>query len=149
MGASMHKIQVQLKSFSAANRLSHHYSGVCKNIHGHNYDIAITIGAETLDEFGFVMDFTAVKDLCNNWIQDNWDHSVIVNADDVTWLEFLQKEKQKYFLLPENLTSSSENLAKYAFEEFSKIIAEHKQGAKLLQVEICETRNCKAIYSKS
>ncbi len=140
----MYKIQVKLKSFCSANRLREPYRGACNNLHGHNYAIAITLGAKQLDECGFVMDFSKVKELCNNWLAQHWDHGVILNENDATLLEFLKQEKQKYFLLPENMQPSSENMAKYAFEEFSKMI----QQAELLQVEIWETKNCKAIYEK-
>lgn len=140
----MYKIQVKLKSFCVANRLGEPYRGVCNNLHGHNYAIAIILGSKELDEFGFVMDFTKVKELCNNWLEQHWDHGVILNENDAPLLEFLKQEKQKYFLLPNNLPTSSENLAKYAFDEFSKMI----QQAELLKVEIAETKDCIAIYEK-
>ena len=144
----MYKIQIQLDIFSAANRLTHHYNGACKNLHGHNYDIAITLGAKQLDEFGFVMDFCKVKKLCNDWIEQHWDHVVILDAEDTTLLEFLKQEKQKYFLLPINMPASCENLTKYAFTEFTKIIAQKYPQVQVLKVEIWETKHFKAIYEK-
>jgi 6-pyruvoyltetrahydropterin/6-carboxytetrahydropterin synthase len=144
----MYKIQIQLDNFSASHRHNHHYSGICKNLHGHNYDIAIKLGAQQLDEFGFVMDFCKVKELCNNWLEQHWDHGVILSAKDTTLLEFLQQEKQKYFLLPENMPPSCENLTKYAFEEFTKMISQENSQAQVLRVEIWETKHFKAIYEK-
>jgi len=145
----MYKIQIQLDSFSAAHRQSHHYSGLCKNLHGHNYKIRITLRAEQLDEFGFVMDFCQVKELCNSWIEKNWDHGVILNEDDISLLEFLKQEQQKYFLLPKNTQPSCENLTKYAFEQFVKIIANNNQQVEVIQVEIWETNDFKAIYESN
>jgi 6-pyruvoyltetrahydropterin/6-carboxytetrahydropterin synthase len=140
----MYKIQVKLKSFCVANRLRDPYKGACNNLHGHNYAITITLGAKKLDEYGFVMDFSKVKELCNNWLEQHWDHGVILNAQDTTLLKFLKQDKQKYFLLPGNMQPSSENLAKYAFDEFSKMI----QQAELLKIEIAETTDSIAIYEK-
>ncbi len=144
----MYKIQIQLDDFSASHRHNHHYSGICRNLHGHNYEIAVTIAATPLDEFGFVMDFCEVKKLCNGWIQEHWDHGVILNAGDATLLNFLRQEKQKYFLLPENMPPSCENLAQYAFTELNKIIANKNQQVQIIKVEIWETKHFKAAYEK-
>ena len=82
----MYKIRIQLKSFSAAHRLLNYHADKCSNLHGHNYDISVTLGAKQLNKFGFVMDFRQVKELCNDWVDKYWDHAVILNKDDVTLL---------------------------------------------------------------
>jgi len=144
----MYKIRIQLKSFSAAHRLLNYHADKCSNLHGHNYDISVTLGAKQLNKFGFVMDFRQVKELCNDWVDKYWDHAVILNKDDVTLLEFLQKEQQKFFLLANEDSTSVENLAKYAFMQLTEIIEQEDKQIKLLQVEISETENCTAIYAK-
>lgn len=144
----MHKIRIQLKSFSAAHRLRNYHTNKCCNLHGHNYDISVTLGAKQLNEFGFVMDFRRVKELCNDWVEKYWDHAVIVDEKDITLLKFLQKEQQKIFLLPNKHLTSVENLAKYAFMQLTKIIEQEDKQIKLLQVEISETEKCIAIYAK-
>ena len=144
----MYKIQVKLNDFSAANRLSQHYNGACKNLHGHNYEVTVTIAAPQLDEFGFVVDFCKVRELFNNWIEQHWDHTVIVSEQDSALLEFVKQDQQKYFLFPNSQPPSVENLTKYAFEEFTKIIAQENPQVELLQVAIGESKGCKAIYEK-
>lgn len=144
----MYKIRIRLKSFSAAHRLLNYHADKCSNLHGHNYDISVTLGAEQLNEFGFVMDFRQVKELCNDWVEKHWDHAVILNEDDSTLLEFLKREQQKIFLLPNKRPTSVENLAKYAFTQLTEIIEQEDKQIKLLQVEISETENCTAIYAK-
>ena len=144
----MYKIRIQLKSFSAAHRLLNYHADKCSNLHGHNYDISVTLGAKQLNKFGFVMDFRQVKELCNDWVDKYCDHAVILNKDDVTLLEFFQKEQQKFFLLANEDSTSVENLAKYAFMQLTEIIEQEDKQIKLLQVEISETENCTAIYAK-
>jgi 6-pyruvoyltetrahydropterin/6-carboxytetrahydropterin synthase len=144
----MHKIRIQLKSFSAAHRLRNYHADKCSNLHGHNYNISVTLGTKQLNEFGFVMDFRRVKELCNDWIEKYWDHAVILNENDSALLGFLKREQQKFFLLPNECPTSVENLAKYAFTQLTKIIEQANKQIKLLQVEISETENCTAIYAK-
>ncbi len=144
----MYKIRIKLKSFSAAHRLRNYHADKCSNLHGHNYDISVTLGAEQLNKFGFVMDFRRVKELCNDWVERHWDHAVIVDENDRTLLDFLQKDKQKFFLLQNKHLTSVENLAKYAFTQLTEIIEQEDKRIKLLQVEISETEKCIAIYEK-
>ncbi|KPJ68180.1 MAG: hypothetical protein AMJ43_01910 [Coxiella sp. DG_40] len=144
----MYKIRVKLKSFSAAHRLRKYHTDRCSNLHGHNYDISVVLGTKRLNEFGFVMDFRRVKELCNNWVEKHWDHVVILDENDSTLLEFLKREQQKFFLLPNEYPTSAENLAKYAFIQLAEIIDREDKQIKLLQVEISETKNCTAIYAE-
>ena len=59
----------------------HRHDGHCAFIHGHNWSIAITFGATTLDENGFVVDFGKLKFL-ERWIDEHLDHACVFNADD-------------------------------------------------------------------
>lgn len=144
-------IKQQLKGFSAAHRLLSEYKGECNNLHGHNYAVEVTIGADKLDNRGFVVDFNEVKNLCDPWIKENLDHSVIVNENDNGLLGFVKNSKQKHYVISVN--SSVENLVKMVFEKLNQIIEEHslKQGKKirLISVQIWETQNSSAVYEKN
>ncbi len=59
----------------------HRHDGHCALIHGHNWSIAITFGAEALDENGFVVDFGKLKFL-ERWIDEHLDHACVFNAED-------------------------------------------------------------------
>ena len=47
------------------------YDGKCKNVHGHSYNIEITVGSNVLDDLGMVVDFGVLKKICEDWIKEN------------------------------------------------------------------------------
>ena len=71
--------------FEAAHAL-YSYDGKCKNIHGHNYNLFVTvIGVPLKDDsnpkYGMVMDFGDLKKIVNSEIVDKFDHSIIFNKN--------------------------------------------------------------------
>ena len=82
----MTKIRITKKfRFEAAHAL-YGYDGKCKNIHGHNYKLFVTvIGSPTSDssnvKFGMVMDFDDLKKIVKAEIIKEFDHSVIFNKN--------------------------------------------------------------------
>lgn len=59
-------------TFDAAHHL-HAYEGKCKSLHGHTYQLVITISG-FLDERGFAVDFQDIKKLYKEVIQNRLDH---------------------------------------------------------------------------
>ncbi len=62
------------------------YDGKCKNIHGHGYQLDVTligepITDETNPKFGMVMDFGDVKKIVNASVVDVFDHGLILNQN--------------------------------------------------------------------
>tara|TARA_X000000950_G_C13825588_1_gene623889 strand:- start:912 stop:1361 length:450 start_codon:yes stop_codon:yes gene_type:complete len=82
----MAKIRITKKfRFEAAHAL-YGYDGKCKNIHGHNYNLFVTvIGVPLKDDsnpkYGMVMDFGDLKKIVNSEIVYKFDHSVIFNKN--------------------------------------------------------------------
>jgi len=82
----MTKIRITKKfRFEAAHAL-YGYDGKCKNIHGHNYKLFVTVvGSPTSDssnvKFGMVMDFDDLKKIVKAEIIKEFDHSVIFNKN--------------------------------------------------------------------
>ena len=66
------------------------YDGMCRNIHGHSYELLVTvIGIPVSDKssvkLGMVMDFGDLKKLVRKCIVDEFDHALILSresADD-------------------------------------------------------------------
>ncbi|MDY6917097.1 MAG: 6-carboxytetrahydropterin synthase QueD [Chloroflexota bacterium] len=46
--------------FDAAHYLRG-YQGKCENVHGHRYEVVVTVRAERLDDIGLACDFTVIK----------------------------------------------------------------------------------------
>jgi 6-pyruvoyltetrahydropterin/6-carboxytetrahydropterin synthase len=59
------------------------YDGLCRNIHGHTYELKVTIaGNPIVDEkspkLGMVMDFGDLKRIVKEEIVDRYDHSLVL-----------------------------------------------------------------------
>lgn len=106
--------------FCAGHRL-YQYNGACSNIHGHNYRVEITIAGEP-DELGMVLDFKTIKATIGKWLDENWDHALLLNKDDPLIID------TKTFRTDGNPTA--EYMARYLFDKF-----------KLYKVKVWETED--------
>jgi 6-pyruvoyltetrahydropterin/6-carboxytetrahydropterin synthase len=93
------------------HRLSQH-SGLCKNIHGHNLKIQISIKCETLNDNYMVLDFSELKNIVNRILQ-NWDHTLLLNITDKTYYDTLKDMTRTYLVDGE---PTAENLCFYLFK---------------------------------
>jgi 6-pyruvoyltetrahydropterin/6-carboxytetrahydropterin synthase len=61
--------------FDAAHNL-YGYPGECRELHGHTWDVEVTVAGEQLDELGIVYDFKRLKaDLAS--VLDAYDHAYL------------------------------------------------------------------------
>ncbi|MCR9013876.1 6-carboxytetrahydropterin synthase QueD [Aquiflexum gelatinilyticum] len=78
-------------SFEAAHRISN-YQGSCSRVHGHSYKIQITVTGKEIGEDDMLIDFKVLKDLVNESVIRQFDHSFILqrnakNINDFSLLE--------------------------------------------------------------
>lgn len=66
----------------------------CSRMHGHTYTVEVQLTSDTVDDVGMVMDYGLLAPV-KNWLDAHLDHRVL---NDV---------------LPDNLTPTAENLARY------------------------------------
>jgi 6-pyruvoyltetrahydropterin/6-carboxytetrahydropterin synthase len=88
--------------FAAAHNLLH-YQGDCENLHGHNWKVEVTVGARQLDRSGLGIDFKVLKRETKK-VLDHLDH---------TYLNQLPAFQE--------VSPSSENIARYLFEQLAAI----------------------------
>lgn len=60
------------------------YTGACKNIHGHSYQLEVTVtSSQKIDTYilapGFIIDFKELKQLVNSSIIELFDHSLVLS----------------------------------------------------------------------
>lgn len=67
--------------FDAGHRILRHESK-CAHLHGHRYVAEITVKSPELDDKGRVVDFGVIKELIGGWIDENWDHNILLNEQD-------------------------------------------------------------------
>ena len=140
-----HKIEVKVR-FEFAHRLLN-YTGKCNRIHGHTDNVIVTLGADQLNSQGMIVDFGAVKSMVRGFIDDFWDHSIILNNQDplIGVLEALYDGPSSYFAVP--FEPTSENLAKYLFDEIDDM-SFGPASIQVERVEFQETPVNTAIYER-
>lgn len=132
--------------FEAAHRLVQGYPGNCKHIHGHSWNVVITmklLPGSDLNKYGFVRDYADFKQI-KEWVMDNWDHSMLVSCEDKKMLRFLRANDQRHYVFIGNPTS--ENIASTLFSYASKILDDGR--TEVFEVRIKETCTSEAIVRK-
>ena len=142
-------IEKQLKKFSSAHRLTNGYQGKCRNLHGHNYKISVTLCSQQLDQHDLLIDFSIISELFDAYVQDKLDHGIIVSDADEPLLKFARTENQKYYLIDKGRNTSVEVLAQELYLEFTKLLQQDSQvpaSVTLHSVKINETDTAWAAF---
>ena len=113
------------------------YAGKCRYLHGHNGRALIAIESETLDERGMVMDFSEIKDVVSQWIDQQLDHRMILRHDDPL-VKALQEMGEPVYVLDSNPTA--ERIARLVFD------ISHEKGLPVSKVTVWETPSSWATY---
>lgn len=122
----MYKLTIR-RRVSAAHYLRE-YAGDCANLHGHNYNVEITVSGPELDEAGMLMDFGELKSICDT-VLDRYDHTCLNDLE-----EFAER----------NVTS--ENLAAEIFGRVSERL--EAEGIRVSQVKLWETADSAVTYTE-
>ena len=116
------------------------YEGKCKHLHGHNGIAVITIEGESLDNRGMIVDFSDVKKVVSTWIDEQFDHRLLLHKDDPL-LPLLLEYNEPIQALAVNPTA--ENIAKLIFDFVAQ------SGFPVVEVKLWETPSCFAVYKHS
>jgi len=130
--------------FDAGHRVYKH-EGKCSNVHGHRYVVEVSVQAENLDSVGRVIDFSVIKTVCGTWLDENWDHGMILWKDDPiapVWTSNEQLSGHKHWFMTENPTA--ENMAAFLFDHFKELLEQY--SIEIYQIKVYETPNCWAVY---
>jgi 6-pyruvoyltetrahydropterin/6-carboxytetrahydropterin synthase len=124
-------------SFCYGHRLLN-YDGKCRHLHGHNGRAVLTLQTASLDAAGMVVDFSRLKRVVGSWIDENFDHKLLLHRDDPL-LPLLRQQGEPIFVLDVNPTA--ENIARLIFEYAEQ------QGFPVVEVRLWETDTCYATYA--
>lgn len=129
--------------FSMGHKVTGH-ENKCAHLHGHNYRIHFTIQSiDGQDHLGRVVDFSVIKSRLCEWLEDNWDHKMLIYDQEPMLNELINLVPND--IVPVAFNPTAENMAKYLCE----VIAIEQlagTGCALIKCEIEETRKCKATY---
>lgn len=120
----------------AGHRLLAH-EGKCKHLHGHRYAFEITVSAHTLDDVGRIIDFSVIRNKVGAWLDEHWDHGIILQVGDPA-IGFCESEKLKYYELDKPPTA--ENLVAELAAVCKDIF--FGESVQLESIRCWETPNC-------
>jgi len=126
-------------NFEMAHAL-HNYDGPCKNIHGHSYELFVTvIGTpgqdKTSPKDGMVIDFGDLKAIVREQIINRMDHALVINelTPKAHTLE-LQKHYEKVVVTPYQPTTEN-----FLIDFVERIRRQLPAGVELHSMKIRET----------
>ena len=122
----MFEIEID-RSFSAAHQLRG-YDGDCRNLHGHNYEVTVTVQAETINEIGIALDFKKLKAALDQVISP-YDHRNLSELPD-----FRQ------------INPTSEVLARTIYRKMSELL--NDGNVRVARVRVGESSSSRLTYSE-
>jgi 6-pyruvoyltetrahydropterin/6-carboxytetrahydropterin synthase len=122
----MFQVSVE-ETFSSGHALRG-YKGKCENVHGHNYRVQVKLAGPELNDIGLLVDFTEMKRVLRGIIAD-LDHQFLNDLDAF-----------------KIVNPSSENLAKYFYDETQRQLKDLPAGARITEVTVWETDTASAQF---
>lgn len=133
---------VRYHDISCGHRVVGH-EGKCRYLHGHNYRIHFFCQSDYgTDSVGRVVDFGVIKSELCQWLENNWDHRMLIWKEDPI-LSDLLKIDQSIQVVPFNPTA--ENMALHLLTEVCPRLL--PLGVECHQIQVDETRKCSAIVN--
>lgn len=131
--------------FEAAHAI-HHYPGSCANIHGHSYELHVTVQAtQPSDDFlkglGILIDFKELKALVQQGAINALDHKLILSK---AYLAEVNKNFSEDELMVFEVEPTAENLLIFLRNQ---ICAHLPEGIQLTFLKLWETRDAYAEWS--
>lgn len=135
--------------FDAAHRVVGHETK-CKNLHGHRYVVELEASPKApgqLDLIGRVIDFSVLKGVVGKWIDEAWDHNILLNSEDplLKVVDALDPDvfpKHPFVFYKQNPTA--EVMAEFLLGKARDLLAQ--TDVLVTRVRIYETPNCFADY---
>jgi 6-pyruvoyltetrahydropterin/6-carboxytetrahydropterin synthase len=124
----------------------HGYPGSCKNIHGHSYELHVTVASSYhQDEYipapGFVIDFKEIKKLVKAAVVDIFDHKVILSNHFILDKPSFSKQEN---LLIWHVEPTAENMLIFIKQTLNNIFPEE---VKLVRLKLYETKDSYAEWT--
>lgn len=116
------------------------YDGPCRNIHGHSYELVVTVAGEPVSDpnspkLGMVIDFGQLKTIVRQEIVSKFDHALVLNCDSANeYFSHMTDLFGKLILVAYQPTS--ENLL---IDYAARIKAQLPTGVELISMQLRET----------
>ena len=89
-----------------AHRLLTSYAQKCRHLHGHRYQVEITVASPRgLNKDGMIVDFKQLKEVVKEVLDDKWDHGACFNkVDRISEFMLKDAERERLHLIDANPT---------------------------------------------
>jgi len=116
------------------------YDGLCRNIHGHSYNLEVTLTGQPRNQpghpkDGMILDFGDLKEIVKTHIVNRFDHTLMINRlIPAPQAELLKKTTERVIIV--DFQPTSENISAYIAE----ILQQHlPSDVSLFSVRLYET----------
>jgi 6-pyruvoyltetrahydropterin/6-carboxytetrahydropterin synthase len=124
--------------FDTGHRVMGH-KNKCQYLHGHRYILEITAASNELNELGMVVDFGELKSVVKDWLDEYFDHNIILHKDDKELGDFIANHTgQGIYYLDSNPTA--ENIALHLKSDIIPKLFANK-SFKIVGLKLFETPN--------
>jgi 6-pyruvoyltetrahydropterin/6-carboxytetrahydropterin synthase len=120
----MYELKI-ITQFAAAHRLLN-FQGKCEQLHGHNWKVEVFVRADQLDSAGLVRDFGEMK---------------VITQEVLKGLDHLYLNELTHF---KEENPSSENIARYLFQELSRLLNDDR--VRVSKISVWESDTACATY---
>ena len=118
----------------------------CQLLHGYSLSFTFTFGCNSLDDNNWVVDFGGLKEL-KFWLQDNFDHKVVVDDADPKIDNLYMLEQQGLAELTVMDGVGAEKFAQHAYNFADNLVGKISGGrCWCVKVEVAEHGANSAIY---
>jgi 6-pyruvoyltetrahydropterin/6-carboxytetrahydropterin synthase len=126
----------------------HGYNGACKNIHGHSYELHVTVTTgdnnhNYIPAPGFILDFKELKQIVNAGIIKTFDHKLVLSAD---YLAINPAIKTHENLVEWQVEPTAENLLIYTMLTLQEKLP---AAVKLVKLKLYETKDSFAEWTNT
>jgi len=108
------------------------YNGKCHHLHGHSGRADITLRTDALDSRGLSYDFFEIKEKIGKWIDDTFDHKMLLEKSDPI-AELLASKKHTLCLI--DCPPTAENIARMIYTHAKE------SGLPIVSVTLWESDN--------
>lgn len=121
-----------------AHRLRTSYAMKCQHLHGHRYEVEITVVADHLNEDNMIVDFKKLKEIVKKELDDKWDHGTCLKEDDPLVPALTKDEHtERFHIVAFNPTL--EWMVKHWYEALNHAFKKEKMDIRMYSLKASET----------
>lgn len=144
----MYVLKKKLKSTCTSHYLGKGFPRACKNMHGHNYDYVIEVGMSDLNKFDMGIDFSHIKEVCDDWLQEHYDHKTVFSTFQTEAMDFWEKMGWQYEIFGiKDRNTTAESMAEYLSKLFYKKLKYLNSSVLYVTMHIWETGGSEAQFT--